>query len=234
LTCRIALLAFVFASSCSFDPSGVSSRDGAVADQQGGADQSQPDDDGGLFDVTEVDATEVDVSDIDVAEGTADATVADVSQVPDALSPPDARITPDARVADARIPDAAEIPDARVADARVPDARVPDATPAGPTVVTCGTGSCTEPEVCCVRSPTPVCYNPTTGGTCGGGGVTWSCDGPEDCDGNACCQGASGSRSCGTGDTCPIAEVCHETADCPTNGDTCCVGVDLCSAICTP
>lgn len=108
---------------------------------------------------------------------------------------------------------------------------------AGPPAVSCGTMTCSDPDICCVTFA-------GGGGGPGGGmpvfeclpdaecmGVTASCDGPEDCaSGEACCAsgggggpgggGGMGSAMCGAPSDC-MFRLCHESTDCQT-GAMCC------------
>lgn len=131
--------------------------------------------------------------------------------------------------ADPNAPDA----DPNAADAD-PDQADSGAGAAGE--VPCGDGpACTSPEGCCV-----------TGGKGGGDqtcataeqcadGFFQECDGRNDCPGDDYCCLGGGGVSCTNADDCGIA-ICSTPADCPTEGDMCCMGegdaAGACSATC--
>jgi hypothetical protein len=86
--------------------------------------------------------------------------------------------------------------------------------------VRCGTTSCTvaSKDSCCISASGESCIGANM--SCGNGGVTFSCDGPEDCtNGDACCGSATATTS-GKGATCGSAvnpacvPLCHTLADC--------------------
>jgi hypothetical protein len=91
--------------------------------------------------------------------------------------------------------------------------------------VTCGSSTCNSPQVCCVKpngsgGATSMCV---AAGSCGDGGASESCDGPEDCSTGQpnCC--ATARFSLGKGDMGFTPEgadaICASDADCMASVD---------------
>jgi hypothetical protein len=108
-------------------------------------------------------------------------------------------------------------------------------------IANCGDMSCGVGQVCCVSFAGGT-FSASCASACGEGGVTATCDGPEDCGGNPCCAMTSGTTLNGVMCTsmpsdCPPSlgfgagqtRACHVDGDC-TYGLTNSQGPDCCSA----
>lgn len=94
--------------------------------------------------------------------------------------------------------------------------------------IKCGATVCSaaSKDSCCISSAGSMCI--AANASCGNGGVTLSCDGPEDCTtaapGDTACCGSTGATTTGKGATCgnPVTPqcvpLCHTLADCGTFG----------------
>lgn len=145
----------------------------------------------------------------------------------------------DVDVIDAATPDGATTEPLIDGAPGVPDARLPiDATPVPPDAtlgVACGAATCATQQVCCVSfgggGQQLDCSD-----NCGGGDLTYECDGPEDCGGDDCClAGSGGGSTCRS--SCNFGQqlTCRSDGDCPSS-QTCCpanIGnISVCRAIC--
>lgn len=92
--------------------------------------------------------------------------------------------------------------------------------------IKCGAMTCSaaSKDSCCVSSAGSMCIAPNA--TCGNGGVTLTCDGPEDCTtaplGDTACCGSTSTSTTAKGATCgnpanpQCVPLCHTLADCGT------------------
>jgi hypothetical protein len=93
-----------------------------------------------------------------------------------------------------------------------------------PNGIACGTSTCNDPQVCCVRPgmgggmASLMCMAP---GSCGDGGAELMCDGPEDCPvttGNCCITAKLTTVDMGAIPNAANA-ACASDADCPASAD---------------